>query len=372
MNAIDINEFNDIGLKQKLIEFNQQIEAAIKKSTDNINQKMKSVSKELKKMLKRNKLENIKNFRDIPSIAINHVKETNINYVINPTILILANLKVITNFIYAEKTKEILKGITQIDNQSFIIYFIALLKDMRDNRIMSPNYNLIHQYFKNANPNLGINYLCSDPGYWIKIILSLLENNIDLAKSNVIEDIENIITKKFGSFFCQNEECFQCGHKDKIPNRKSLIIPIILDSEVLCSYELNNIFNLLVLGERATNPSKYCPKCHGNLSIYKSIDKTSKYLIINIKRTNNNKMTLKFNENLKIYDDTDNIEYKYESISALTILDVNLSTLFIKDLNNQWNRLPQKLPQNINENIIKEEISKQNPNIIIYKKISNK
>ena len=368
MKVKDNNEFIDKELTKKLNDINKQIEEAIKTSNDNINQRIKLASKELKKKLKKNIFQKIKNFRNIPLIKINHFQEQNINYVINPTILILASLKVITNFIYAEKTKEILKRINNIDNQNFIIYFIALLKCMRDDRIMNPDYSFIHQYFKNANPNLKINYLSLNPGYWINQILLLIEYNINLVKSN---DIENIITKKFGSFFCEIEECDSCGYKKKVPKNKSLIINIILNSEEQYADELKNNFNALVLGERVISPSKYCPKCSYNLTIYKSFDKTCKYLIINIDRNNRNKMTLTLDQNLKIHDNTDNKDYEYELISALTIFDINSSILFIKDFNNQWNKLAQGLPQKINENI-KGEISKQNPNILIYKKILKK
>ena len=369
--ALDINEINDKELKKNLDDINNLIEAALKKSNDNINEKLKSLSQEVKKKLKKNKYKNMKNFRNIPFIKINHVQEQNINYVINPVILILASLKPITNFIYAEKTKEILKI---IGNQNFILYFNALLKDMRDDRVMNPDYSLIHQYFKIPNPNLKINYLCLNPGSWINQILMLLESNINIVKLNNINNIENIITKKFRSFFCQIEECDQCGFKDKIPKENnSLVINIILNSAEQYSDELSNNFNALVLGERIINPSKYCQRCEYNLTIYKLFDKTSKYLIINIERKNNNKMTLTFEQNLKIFDNTDNKEYEYELISALTIIDIDSIILFIKDFNNQWNKLAQGLPQkiNINENV-KREISKQNPNILIYKKILKK
>ena len=365
MEIKDNIEFNDEELNKKLEGINKQMEEALQNSNARINQKIKFAIKEFKKVIKKRKEQNLKNIRAVPFIQIN--PESNINYVINPTLLVLASLKVIKNFIYSEEAKEILKRINQFDNQNYIIFFNALMISMRDDRVKKPDFTFVHQYFKQPNPYYKINYLSPDPAYWFNLILFILKNNIDFVKSN---DIENIITKKFEFNLCKIEKCDTCGYSKKYPEDGKFVISLDLHSDEEYAEELNNVFNPFALGERVKSQSKNCPNCTLNLFIYKSFDKTSKYLIINVKRQND-KMKLTLEKNLKIYDDSEKKEYEYEITSSLTILNLNNSILFIHDfINNRWYKVVQGALNNI-ENNIREEISTQNPNILIYKKIMN-
>ena len=363
MEIKDIKEFNDEELNKKLEGINKQIEEALKNSNDRLNQKIKLSIKEFKKKMKKKKEQNLKNIRVVPFIQINQVE--GLNYVINPTLLVLASLKVFKNFIYAEETKEILKRIYQMDNQNFIIYFNGLMISMRDDRNKNPDYQPIHLYFKQLN--MEINYMSPDPAKWFNLILRLIKNNIDIVKAN---DLENIITKKFEFNLCKMEKCDTCEYSKKYPQKGQFLINLNLHSDEAYAEELNNVFNIFALGERKLSQSA-CPKCTLHLYEYILFDKTSKYLIINVKRQND-KMTLTLEENLKIYDDSEKNEYEYEITSSLTIINANYSIIFIHDfINNRWYKIVQGALSNIDKNI-REEISKQNPNILIYKKISKK
>ena len=377
MEINDINEFNDNELKKKLEDINNEIDTILKISNDKLNQKIKIVSNELKQKIKERRFKYIENFRIVPIIHIKHdpSQKLELNYIINPILLILANLKVITKFINAEKTNEILKRVNNIEKENIIQYFRDLMIQMRDRYIDNPNYNLIHQYFKNKEKS-NAEYLSQDPGYWFRLILYQIEYNIDLVKSN---DIENVITNNFVFTLCEIEECGFCKYKNKIPKEKEIIINLTFDSKVEYVEELNNVFNSLYFGDRMKSQSKYCPNCSSNLNISKSFDKTGKYLIINLNQKNNT-MKLQFSQNLKIYDNMKEKTYEYKLISALTDININTNcignmnkySLFMKNyINNQCYKIVQGNPDII-KGKINEEINGHNPNILIYKKIMPK
>ena len=372
MEVNNLNNINDEELKKKLENINQQIEVALKDSTDKLNQKMKNAVKKLKKKIKEIKFEYINNFREHPIIRIKCEPEANFNYIINPILLILANLKVITEFTYSRKTKEILKRINEFDKENIIQYFIDLMTWMRDSKEGNPNYSHIHQYFKSQKSEA--NYLSQDPGYWFNLILLQIECNIDLVKQN---DIENIITNKFAFTLCEIEECQQCHYKNKIfSNKKFIVIDLPIESNFDIEDELNNVLYNLYFGEKRKNLSKYCPNCqYINLSSSRSFAKTGKYLIINLCRKND-RMQLHFLQNLIIKNNSNEKEYEYELIAALSGINTNLnyienmnkSIVFVKNfINNNYFEIVQGKPEKINGKF-NEEISKQKPNVLIFKK----
>ena len=371
MEANNINDINDEELKNRLANIKEQIEDELKNSNDRLNQKMKLAFKEIKNQINKYRFSNIKDFREHPIIRIKYGPEANFNYIINPILLILANLKVITEFTYSRKTEKILKRINEIDKDNIIQYFINLMSWMRDNKELDPNFRQIHQYFKNPKSNAA--YLCQDPGYWFNLILSQLEYNIDLVKSN---DIENIITNNFAFILCEIEECPLCPHKNKIKKEKKLIIDLSLESNFNCIDELNDDFNNLYFGEKIKDPLRSCPKCTSNLTISKAFYKTGKYMIINLYRKND-MMKLEFFKNLKIKENSKEkeYEYEYELISALAGININLnytqnmgkSVIFVKNfISGDYFEIVEGNPTKIVK--FKEETSKQNPNILIYKK----
>ena len=372
MEVNNINEFIDKDLKEKLEDINKAIEESIKISNDRLNQKIKIVSKELKQKIKK------RNFRIYPIIKIDHDPklEPELNYIINPILLILANLETITQFIFSEQIDEILEKINKKEKENIIRYFTELIIQMRDSKVENPNYNHMHQYFKNKVQS-NIEYLSQKPDFWFRLILKEIEYNIDLVKSN---DIENIITNDFVLTLCEIEECDMCNYKNKIPKEKEIIINLTFDSEIEYVEELNNVFNNLYFGDRIKSQTKYCPNCSYNLSTSKSFDKTGKYLIINLNQKKNT-MKLQFLQNLKIKNNIEGEKtYEYELISALA--DINISSdykgnmnkysIFLKNfISNQCYKIVQGNTDKI-KGKINEEISGHNPNILIYKKIEQK
>ena len=365
-------EINDIELNNKLGNINKQIEEALKTSHDRLNQKIITATKELKKKIGKKKFENMKDFRDEPLIKLK--LDLNYNYIVNPIMLMLANLKVITKFIYSKKSKEILIGLNElgIEQQNFIKYFIALMLEMRDKNNISQNFAPIHQYFHSYTI-----YKSQEPYDWFKFILEQIESNINLVDPN---DINNIITKNFSLILNNIEKCNVCFQYEKIISKeKVLVANLTLFSQIPYTDELNNIFKNFLIGEKEESQTKHCPRCSSFLSLSKTLYKTSKYLVINLdrKKDPNKNMKLSFKENLKIADDYEKKEYEYELLSALTGININLSyvenmnkiVLFIKNyIKNVWYRLNEGKYVLINENI-SEIIKDQNPNILIYKRL---
>ena len=375
----NINEFSDKDLQEKLEDINKQIEESLKISNDRLNQKIKIATNELNQKIKEIKERNFRiNYNISPIIRIYHdpKQEPELNYIINPILLILANLETITQFIFFGQIDEILEKVNGLVNENIIKYFKELMIQMRTPNV-NPNYNQIHQYFKNK-VQTNEKYLSQKPDFWFKEILIDLEFYIDLGKSN---DIENIITNNFVFTLCEIEKCVNCNYKNKIPKDGEKIIDFTYNSEYeIGGEELNNVFNYLYFGESKPIQSKYCPKCNSDLSISKSFHKTGKYLIIHLNQKKAKKR-LNFLQNLKIQNNSEEEKtYEYELISALSDINIDLNykenmnkfSIFIKNyINNQCFKVIQGKPGNINEKF-NEEISKHNPNILVYKKIEQK
>ena len=87
-------------------------------------------------------------------------------------------------------------------------------------------------------------------------------------------------------------------------------------------------------------------------------------------------MQLHFLQNLKIKNNSNEKEYEYELIAALSGINTNLnytenmnkSIVFVKNfINNNYFEIVQGKPEKINGKF-NEEISKQKPNVLIFKK----
>ena len=372
MDANIINEIDDQELKNKLSDINKNIEKALKVSLDNLNTKMKATSQELKLNIREKKFQIILKYIKDPYIQINIDPKSNLNYIINPIILILANVKAIAKFTYSEKTQEILQRINGLNQENIIKYFYQLMIDMRNGNVPNPNFMPIHQFLKNNN----VDYKSQDPGYWFNIILYQIEYNIDLVRK---EDFKNIITNNFAMILNKKEKCGKCKTEKIASKEKILYVNLNLTSPKKYIDELNNVFIPLALGGWEKSQTKFCPKCKSNLSKSKSFLKMNKYLIINLNRKNdpNNNMKLTFLQNLIIFDESEKKQFEYELISALT--NININSNYVENMNkyviffrnfvkNVWYKTTIRKNEIINGNIL-QEISNQNPNVLIYKKI---
>ena len=373
---------DDYHLKQRLEDINRKMVEDIKAATDKINQKINLTKEELKKCIekKKNYYKEINNLRKIPHLQVDFSPNQDINYIINPVLVCLANLEVIFKFCFGDEKQKILIKINNLAPQSFLIYFMYLMKDMRDENVINPNYMDLHFYLR--NPVLKLNYNSQDPSYWIKIILEQLEINIDLLKEN---DISNIITNNFKLNLITKEQCSFCQTIDIIyPEEEKICLDLYLKSprpddnnhekKILID---NSIFDSLLLKFDEQNLNKKCNICGEKLITTKRIKNLKNYLILNINRDEEKegKMDLEYSQILKITDEETKVEIQYELISALTNINVNSNNednrnnyvLYLKHfINNKWFRWESAFNDNI-ENVFIEK----KPNLLIYKKMKN-
>ena len=377
-------EDNNYQLNQQLEEINRIMLEDIKAVTDKINQKINTTKEELKKCIddKKDYYKLINDLSKLPHLQTDFSPNQDINYIINPVLVCLANLEVIFKFCKGKERKEVLIRINQLVPQSFLIYFIQLMEQMRDENIISPIYTDLHLYLR--NPHLKFNYNSQDPSYWIKIILEQLELNIDLVKAN---DISNVITNNFKLNLITKEKCNYCKSIDKqILKEDKMVLDLYLKSPGFDANTqikkniidpLGSVFGSLLLKTKEQNLNKKCGFCGQELSISKIIKNKKKYLILNINRDEERerKMEITYTQTLKIIDEETKEETHYELISALININVNSNkednrnkyVLYSKNfINNKWFRWSTAFNGNI-----EKEISEQKPNILIYKKMKN-
>lgn len=373
---------DDYHLKQRLEDINRKMVEDIKAATDKINQKINLTKEELKKCIEntKNYYKEINNLRKIPHLQVDFSPKQDINYIINPVLVCLANLEIIFKFCFGDEEKKILIKINNLAPQSFLIYFMYLMKDMRDENVISPNYMDLHFYLR--NPVLKLNYNSQDPSYWIKIILEQLEINIDLVKEN---DISNIITNNFKLNLITKEQCSFCQTIDiTYPEEEKIVVDLYLKSPGLDgnNHEKkilidNSVFDSLLLKSEEQNLNKNCKICGEKLITTKRIKYLKNYLILNINRDEEKegKMDLEYSQILKLTDEETKEEIQYELISALTNINVNSNNednrnnyvLYFKHfINNKWFRWESAFNDNI-ENVFIEK----KPNLLIYKKMKN-
>ena len=375
-------EDNNYQLNQQLEEINRIMLEDIKAVTDKINQKINTTKEELKKCIddKKDYYKLINDLSKLPHLQTNFSPNQDINYIINPVLVCLANLEVIFKFCKGKERKEVLIRINQLVPQSFLIYFIQLMEQMRDEINKRPHYKDLHLYLK--NPHLKFNYNSQDPSYWIKIILEQLELNIDLVKGN---DISNIITNNFKLNLITKEKCNYCKSIDKtILKEEKIVLDLYLKSPGFDENTqirknlidpLESIFGSLLLKSEEQNLNKKCGFCGQQLSITKIIKNKKNYLILNINRDEERerKMELIYSQILKITDEETKEEIHYELISVLANINVNSNNegnrnnyvLYFKNfINDKWFRWETAFNDNI-----EKEISEQKPNILIYKKM---
>ena len=121
---------------------NQKMNEILLKSTNKISLKINETSNLIKKRITSKKFffQKLRELRDIPIIKLIKL-EPNVNSLINPVLFLFANLEIIAEFCFgnANDKKDMLKQL-QEGNHHFIIYFIQLMQNMRNKKILHSIY----------------------------------------------------------------------------------------------------------------------------------------------------------------------------------------------------------------------------------------
>ena len=369
----------DDELNKKLEEINKQIEQAFKNLSDKIDKKLeKTHNLIIKRIESQHGLKRkINDIREIPNIPLRFVKEAYINSIINHIFFCLANLEIITEFILSEEKKEIL---AKLQGQNyFIVNFFYLMKSIRNKNILNPYSDLMHNYLRNK---MGNYYFNQDPAYMIKYFLSMIENEINLAQVSEENIFRYIISNNFSLFLKTKTKCNMCGNLETISQDKKNVLNLYLRNpdaiygKDIPLEELQSIFmNVLLKGNQILN-NPFCIRCGYQTILIPVLSDLKNYLIINLNREldPNNNMKLLYSTELKILDEK-NKENNYELIFALCDITNNIEwnksnfKMFFKNfINNKWYRNINAQHEELNADI-KAEISKYEPNILIYKRM---
>ena len=161
---------------------NEKIEKQLQKLKDKIEIKLILEKEEIIKKAKERKKFYIKlgKKREIPNIKLRGL-QPDMNCIINPILFCLANLDIIAEFILSDKKQEILDKFP--DNNNFIRNFHDLMVDIRDNVIISPSFDKMHEYIRTR---MNETYQSQDPKFIINSFLSKLDEEIKLAQVDTI------------------------------------------------------------------------------------------------------------------------------------------------------------------------------------------
>lgn len=368
----DENEINDI----------------FKNMSKNISKKIESSKKEISERMieKKNFLKKLKDIRGIPNIRIRFNSEINLNYIINPILFCLANLEIFNEFILSEKKQEIFSKFQ--GQNSLTVLFFHLLEEMRKINVISTNEISIHNFLGDKLEN----YLTQDPGVIIKSILSLIDEEMKLANINIENRFSNLIPNNFSITMKTIKKCNACLHKEEISKEKKYVIDLFLfHTDFNIVEPLQSVFNNLLSENDELNVDKICKMCGYETIIIKEIENLNKYLIINLNREKdpNNTMKLIYSETLNLLEEKEdgtNKKYQYKLISVLSDINSNIKNLamaqqlniiqinkicfkifFRNFINDKWYKILDNEPPKLFENI-EEEINKNMPNILIYKR----
>ena len=368
----DENEINDI----------------FKNMSKNISKKIESSKKEISERMieKKNFLKKLKDIRGIPNIRIRFNSEINLNYIINPILFCLANLEIFNEFILSEKKQEIFSKFQ--GHNSLTVLFFHLLEEMRKINVISTNEISIHNFLGDKLEN----YLTQDPGVIIKSILSLIDEEMKLANINIENRFSNLIPNNFSITMKTIKKCNACLHKEEISKEKKYVIDLFLfHTDFNIVEPLQSVFNNLLSENDELNIDKLCKRCRYETIIIKEIENLNKYLIINLNREKdpNNTMKLIYSETLNLIEEKEdgtNKKYQYKLISVLSDINSNINNLamaqqlsiiqinkisfkifFRNFINDKWYKILDNEPPKLFENI-EEEINKNMPNILIYKR----
>ena len=182
---------------------NEKIEKQLQKLQDKIEIKLVLEKEEIIKKAKEKKKFYIKlgKKREIPNIKLRGL-QPDMNCIINPILFCLANLDIIAEFILSDKKQEILDKFP--DNNNFIRNFHDLMVDIRDNVIISPSFDKMHEYIRTR---MNETYQSQEPKFIINSFLSKLDEEIKLAQVDKNNKFSNLIQDYFSFTLITTKTC---------------------------------------------------------------------------------------------------------------------------------------------------------------------
>lgn len=411
-----------IELQKKIDQFNKEINQIFDEGQKRIFNNIENAKNKFNEIINEKKIINnlLTGKRQKPILQkLDNEPNQTYNSILNPILLLLANLKIITLFALGQekdaiiiKMKNLLLTVTP--NNIFLFYFMKLMNEMRDTNIAIPNSKVFHQYLIDFLKSEKKEYLCQDPGKIINTILIMIDSQIKLLKNipsihkNINEyDEESVrkyfeertnnnptfVTTNFSMTLITKEKCAQ-NHTKYSYNQIFAIdlFPKRPEVEEIVPENLKQVFYFYINDE--PKQKEYCQKCKKELQINKNIESLKDYLIININRKEDpeNKMKIIYPQLLDI--STEKKELKYELISILMNINTitanldreglkyinrknkNNYVLFTKNfINKKWYKTTEN-EQNIefkgklDNEINKFEDNRPNPliNLLVYKK----
>ena len=413
---------DQIELQKKIDQFNKEINQIFDEGQKRIFNNIENAKNKFNEIINEKKIINnlLTGKRQKPILQkLDNEPNQTYNSILNPILLLLANLKIITLFALGQekdaiiiKMKNLLLTVTP--NNIFLFYFMKLMNEMRDTNIAIPNSKIFHQYLIDFLKSEKKEYLCQDPGKIINTILIMIDSQIKLLKNipsihkNINEyDEESVrkyfeertnnnptfVTTNFSMTLITKKKCAQ-NHTKYSYNQIFAIdlFPKRPEVEEIVPENLKQVFYFYINDE--PKQKEYCQKCKAELQINKNIESLKDYLIININRKEDpeNKMKIIYPQLLEI--STDKKELKYELISVLMNINTitanldreglkyinrknkNNYVLFTKNfINKKWYKTTEN-EQNIefkgklDNEINKFEDNRPNPliNLLVYKK----
>ena len=411
-----------IELQKKIDQFNKEINQIFDEGQKRIFNNIENAKNKFNEIINEKKIINnlLTGKRQKPILQkLDNEPNQTYNSILNPILLLLANLKIITLFALGQekdaiiiKMKNLLLTVTP--NNIFLFYFMKLMNEMRDTNIAIPNSKIFHQYLIDFLKSEKKEYLCQDPGKIINTILIMIDSQIKLLKNipsihkNINEyDEESVrkyfeertnnnptfVTTNFSMTLITKKKCAQ-NHTKYSYNQIFAIdlFPKRPEVEEIVPENLKQVFYFYINDE--PKQKEYCQKCKKELQINKNIESLKDYLIININRKEDpeNKMKIIYPQLLDI--SADKKELKYELISVLMNINTitanldreglkyinrknkNNYVLFTKNfINKKWYKTTEN-EQNIefkgklDNEINKFEDNRPNPliNLLVYKK----
>ena len=413
---------DQIELQKKIDQFNKEINQIFDEGQKRIFNNIENAKNKFNEIINEKKIINnlLTGKRQKPILQkLDNEPNQTYNSILNPILLLLANLKIITLFALGQekdaiiiKMKNLLLTVTP--NNIFLFYFMKLMNEMRDTNIAIPNSKVFHQYLIDFLKTEKKEYLCQDPGKIINTILIMIDSQIKLLKNipsihkNINEyDEESVrkyfeertnnnptfVTTNFSMTLITKKKCAQ-NHTKYSYNQIFAIdlFPKRPEVEEIVPENLKQVFYFYINDE--PKQKEYCQKCKKELQINKNIESLKDYLIININRKEDpeNKMKIIYPQLLDI--STEKKELKYELISVLMNINTitanldreglkyinrknkNNYVLFTKNfINKKWYKTTEN-EQNIefkgklDNEINKFEDNRPNPliNLLVYKK----
>lgn len=413
---------DQIELQKKIDQFNKEINQIFDEGQKRIFNNIENAKNKFNEIINEKKIINnlLTGKRQKPILQkLDNEPNQTYNSILNPILLLLANLKIITLFALGQekdaiiiKMKNLLLTVTP--NNIFLFYFMKLMNEMRDTNIAIPNSKVFHQYLIDFLKSEKKEYLCQDPGKIINTILIMIDSQIKLLKNipsihkNINEyDEESVrkyfeertnnnptfVTTNFSMTLITKKKCAQ-NHTKYSYNQIFAIdlFPKRPEVEEIVPENLKQVFYFYINDE--PKQKEYCQKCKKELQINKNIESLKDYLIININRKEDpeNKMKIIYPQLLDI--STEKKELKYELISVLMNINTitanldreglkyinrknkNNYVLFTKNfINKKWYKTTEN-EQNIefkgklDNEINKFEDNRPNPliNLLVYKK----